>query len=320
MLQDQFSPKPVSVRVTPKPAELCLPTVKVVGKKVFKIVNSATHLLCFPVTHTPKITPVWDENQFGTSKIAIGQSNWLCLPSSKRIVPTPVDHHLCYIAKGHFRIPPGIKLFNQFSPKGFVPRIGPVAFHCNPVAKTITSTGQTVPITNPAAHVLCFRMAAARQPVPHVVQVTNQFGTGLLAPGQPNLFCLPSWKSLTGPPNMKVPQPPGLSHFTCYPVQELKSTQGYKPPPLLLQDQFAPKPVPVQVSMTPSELCLPTAKVVGKKVFKIINPVTHLLCFTVSQTPIVTPVFDQNQLGTAKIAIINSQWLCVPSTKKIVRP
>jgi hypothetical protein len=320
LLQDQFAPKPVPVRVSPVPAELCLPTAKVVGKKTYKIVNPVTHLLCFPVSQTPKISPVWDQNQFGTSVIKIGRTQWLCLPSSKRIVPVPVDHHLCYIAEGKYQIPPGVKLFNQFSPKGFVPKIGPVAFHCNPVAKTIPQTGQTFPITNPAAHLLCFRMAAARQPVPHVVQVANQFGSGQLIPGQPNLLCLPTWKSLHGPPNMKVPQPPGLSHFTCYPVKEVPGTAGYNPPPLLLQDQFAPKPVQVQVKPVPDELCLPTAKVVGKTTYPIINPITHLLCFPVTQTPILTPVFDQNQFGTSQIAIITTKWLCVPSTKKIIKP
>jgi hypothetical protein len=319
LLKDQFSAKPVPVQVSPVPAELCLPTVKVVGKKVFKIVNAATHLLCFPVTRTPKITPVWDKNQFGTSKITVGHTNWLCLPSSKRIVPTPVDHHLCYLAQGKYPIL-RVKLFNQFSPKGFVPKIGAVALHCNPVAKALPATGQTAPITNPAAHLLCFHMAAARQSVPHVVQVTNQFGSGLLVPGQPNLLCLPTWKSLRGPPKMKVPQPPGLSHFACYPVKELPGTSGYKPPPVLLQDQFALKPVPVQVRVVPAELCLPTAKVVGKTIYPIVNPIAHLLCFAVTPTPIITPVFDQNQFGTARIAILQTQWLCLPSAKKIVKP
>jgi hypothetical protein len=320
MLQDQFAPKPVAVEVSPVPAELCLPTVKVVGKKVFRIVNPVPHLLCFPVSQTPNITPVWDKNQFGTSKIAIGPTKWLCLPSNKRIVsPPPVDHHLCYLAHGAYRIPPGVKLFNQFSPKGFVPKIGPVILHCNPVAKTIVQTNQTFPITNQAAHLLCFRIFATRQPVPHLIQVSNQFGSGMLVPGQPNILCLPSWKGLRVPPKMTVPQPPGLSHFTCYPVHEAAGTGGFNPPPILLQDQFAPKPVQVGVKPEPVELCLPTKKTVGKAAYPIINPMAHLLCFAVTQTPRVTPVFDQNQFGTSRIAIIGTKWLCLPSTKKIIQ-
>jgi hypothetical protein len=318
MLKDEFSAKPVAVQVSTIPQELCLPTAKVVGKKVTKIVNHAAHLLCFDVTPTPKKPKVWDQNQFGTSAMAIGQTRWLCVPSKKTIVPPPVDHHLCYVATGKYPIPNGVELFNQFAPGGFRPKIGTVAFHCNPVAKTIIQTGQTFPITNPAAHLLCFHMTAPKQAT-HEVQVTNQFGTGTLVTGQPNLLCLPTWKSLTGPPNMKAPQPPGLSHFTCYPVKELPGTAGYNPPPILLQDEFAPKPVQVKVGSVPQELCLPTKKVIGTQVSPILNPITHLLCFPVSQTPIMSPVFDQNQFGTEPVTIVRTRWLCLPSTKKVIK-
>ena len=229
----------------------------------------------------------------------------------------PVDHQLCYTAAGKYKIPPNIELFNQFSPKGFTPKVGPVAIHCNPVIKTLP-TGQVFGVTNPAAHLLCFGISAAQQPTPEVV-VTNQFGSGTLIPGQPNLLCLPSWKSLTGPPKQSAPQPPGLSHFTCYPVQEVAGTAGYKPPPgIKLRDEFAKGPVAVRVSPIPQELCLPTKKIVGKTTSPIVNAITHLLCFPVTKTPIVSPIWDKNQFGTAKLAVQLTKWLCVPSTKKVV--
>lgn len=314
-LQDEFSSKPVPAQVSAIPQELCLPTKKVVGTKVTKIVNNSAHLLCFGVTPTPTKPRVWDQNQFGTSAMAIGKTRWLCVPSTKA---PAVSHHLCYAASGKYPIPRGVELFNQFEPRGFVPRIGAVALHCNPVQKILASTGQSFPIVNPAAHLLCFQMAAARQPE-REVQVTNQFGTGVLITGQPNLLCLPSWKGLAKRPDMKAPQPPGLSHFTCYQVQEVAGAAGYTVPPLLLKDEFAVKPVPVKVSATPQELCLPTKKVVGKKVFPIVNAATHLLCFPVSPTPIITPVFDQNQFGTEPVKVLRSRWLCLPSTKKILK-
>jgi len=324
LLQDEFagSAGPTQVQVSAIPQELCLPTAKTVGTKVTKIVNHAAHLLCFAVTPTPKKPKVWDQNQFGTSAMAIVRTKWLCLPSRKVIVPPPVDHHLCYAASGRFPIPAGVELFNQFARRGFRPKIGAVAFHCNPVVKIIANpTGgkQVFPITNPAAHLLCFHMAAGRQPR-HEVQVTNQFGTGLLITDQPDLLCLPSWKNIRKPPNMPVPQPPGLSHFTCYHVTQVAGTNGYQVPPgLTLKDQFAQKPVPVKVGPVPEQLCLPTKKVIGKKVFPIINPIAHLLCFPVSQTPIVTPVFDQNQFGTEAVKIRVSHWLCLPSTKMVIK-
>jgi hypothetical protein len=225
-----------------------------------------------------------------------------------------VDHQLCYtaVAKG-FKIPTNVSLVNQFSPRGFTPKISAVQLHCNPVAKTLP-TGQMFPITNPDAHLVCFKITATKQPTPTVI-VTNQFGQATLVPGQPNLLCLPSWKSLTGPTHKKPSQPPGLDHFTCYPVTV--SAGAYKPPPVLLQDQFSAAATKAQVTPVPAELCLPTQKTVGTHVYRIINPTLHLLCFPVTPTPVVPKVFDQNQFGTATISIRQTKWLCVPSTKQL---
>ena len=230
-----------------------------------------------------------------------------------------IDHQLCYTAtpQGTFKIP-RVTLKNQFSPNGFQPKIGPVALHCNPVAKTLPS-GKVFPINFPNDHLLCWSITAPAQPAP-LVKVANQFGVATLQPGQPNLLCLPTWKSLTAPPNMTPHQPPGLSHFTCYPVKVVSG--AYQPPPVLLQDEFARKPVPAQVSPVPAELCLPTEKIVGSRVYKILNTRWHLLCYPVSQTPIISPVFDQNQFvtsppGGVPITIQQTTALCVPSTKTI---
>jgi len=171
------------------------------------------------------------------------------------------------------------------------------------------------PITNPDAHLACFTITAPAQPTPTVI-VTNQFGSATLIPGQPDLLCLPSWKSLTGPPGKTPSQPPGLNHFTCYPVT--LASGSYNPPPVGLQDEFAPSPVSAQVNRVPTELCLPTEKIVGGVDYPIINPTTHLLCFPVSQTPIRPQVWDQNQFGTAVVAIRATNSLCLPSTKQIV--
>jgi hypothetical protein len=227
-----------------------------------------------------------------------------------------VDHQLCYpaTAKG-FKIPKQVVLEDQFSPKGFQPEIGPLAFNCNPTVK-ILPTGQEFKITHPNDHLACFKIAPpTAQPTP-TVQVTNQFGTAVLVPGQPNLLCLPSWKSLTGPPGKPAAQPPGLSHFTCYPVR-VKSG-AYQPPAVMLQDEFASAPINAKINPVPAELCLPTEKIVAKHTYPVVNAAEHLLCFPVSQMPIRTPVYDQNQFGTATVTIGQVSWLCVPSTKKAV--
>ena len=228
----------------------------------------------------------------------------------------PVDHQLCYNAYGsQFQIPTGIRLINQFSPNGFVPVItSTVTVHCNPVQKT--ANGVVYPITNPNGHLACYPITASTQPTPTVL-VTNQFGSATLVPSQPNLLCVPSWKSLTGPPGRSPTTPPNLNHFTCYPVKV--ASGAYKPPPIQLQDEFASGPVSAAVNPVPSDLCLPTEKVLPDgQYFPIINPTLHLLCFQVTQTPIVSQVWDENQFGTSPMAIISTKWLCAPSTKTVV--
>ncbi len=231
------------------------------------------------------------------------------------VVVAKLDHQLCYTAtaKG-FQIPTGVVLKNQFNPKGFAVRIGPAVLHCNPVEKIIP--GAKFPITNPAAHLACFKIAAPQQSLPQV-NVTNQFGTADLSVGQPRLLCLPSWKRIVGPPVTKLAQPPGLGHFTCYPV---KVTQGayHVPSGIMLKDEFTPKPVNVTVSTTPVLLCVPTLKFInGANRSPYINKL-HLLCFPVSKTPIKPQVFDKNQFGTAAVRIGHTTLLCLPSTKTII--
>ena len=240
-------------------------------------------------------------------------------PASHHLAQTfQTDHQLCYVAAaagpGITLPPPGsITLENQFG--RFKPTLSRADQHCNPVEK-ILPDGQHFPITNPSAHLLCWKITAGTTKQPPVT-VTNQFGAGTLSLGDASQLCLPTWKSLTGPPRKKPNQPPGLNHFTCYPVS--LQGGGYQPPPIMLQDEFAPQPVPAQVNPVPQELCLPTQKTVltTGKVYKIINPAMHLLCFQVSPTPFL-PAWDENQFGMSKVNILHTQWLCLPSTKKII--
>jgi len=129
-----------------------------------------------------------------------------------------VDHQLCYTAAGKFAPPAGskVRLINQFNPNGFVPIIShALALHCNPVIKTVHTVTGAIRVfkpTNPRAHLACLPIAlpaGTTTPVKKVL-VTNQFGSATLFLKQPNLLCLPSWKSMTGPPNLK----PTLSKYS----------------------------------------------------------------------------------------------------------
>jgi len=242
-----------------------------------------------------------------------------------------VDHQLCYTASATgFKIPPAgsVRLVDQFAPNGIVPiRIAPLTINCNPVVKTVTTAAggkKVTPITNPNAHLACFPIGTKTQPT-KTVRIVNQFGTGFLQVGQPRILCLPSWKSLTGPPKEKTAQPPGLNHFTCYSVTYLPGSAPFRVPGAVsLRDEFAPKSVPVTVDVAkPVLLCLPTEKIIvtsaGTKTYPIINSAEHLLCFVVSKTPIKSPVFDLNQFGNGKVTINQTSMLCLPSTKTVIK-
>jgi hypothetical protein len=233
------------------------------------------------------------------------------------------DHQLCYGAApvGHGITLPlagDVTLHNQFG--SFSPVFGSPKpdLHCNPVEK-ILPNGQRFGITNPSAHLLCWQISGDTTTKPPV-EITNQFGSAYLTLDPANLLCLPSWESLTGPPAKAPRQPPGLSHYTCYPVQQVTSG-GYTAPALKLKDEFAPRPVPATVtSFTPGELCVPTTKTVvtptGPKVYPAVSGASPLLCFGVTKTPAKTPVFDQNQFTGpgAQISITKTLELCAPST------
>jgi hypothetical protein len=229
--------------------------------------------------------------------------------------PPKLSHQLCYTstAKGFLKIPkPGtVRLINRFSPNGFLPKVGPAVLNCNPVKK-ILPTGAVFPITYPAGHLACFGISGfPAQPAP-ATTVVNQFGTATLLLRQPKLLCLPTWKSLTGPPKAPTVQPPYLDHFTCYPIV---ATRGkFMPPAVMLQDEFTSKPVSVDVKAVPTQFCLPTVKIIGKlPPNPIVHPHGSLVCFPVGQTPIKPTVWDLNQFGRAVVTIHKTALLCLPS-------
>jgi hypothetical protein len=241
--------------------------------------------------------------------------------------PAGLDHFLCYDASipagvpGFLQVPVRVRLKNQFAPAPFPVKVNPVPnLHCNPTVKIVpTATGalKTYPITHPKAHLLCFPITAPKQPTP-LVLVRNQFGKATLQVGQPSSLCLPTWKNLAAPPPQV--QPPGLDHFTCYPVTYAPGTKTTFHPPagVQLQDQFSPAgPVPVQV-LDPSMLCLPTTKIVGSTKFPPARPNAHLMCFNVTPTPFPPSVLDQNQFGASPVNINATRFLCLPSFKTIV--
>jgi len=245
---------------------------------------------------------------------------------SAAVQPKGLDHFLCYAASTdpagpQFQPPKPIRLVNQFAPNGFRAKVSPVPNgHCNPAEKVVmTAAGPVVtPITHPKAHLLCFPITAPVQPT-NVVAVRNQFGRSKMVVGQPDSLCLPTWKNLKKPP--PTAQPPGLDHFTCYPVDYAPGAKPFQPPnDVRVKDQFTPasaEPLQVQVG-APRQLCVPTTKIIPGAEFPPQHPDAHLLCFDVTQTPIMSPVNDQNQFGAAPVNITATKFLCLPTFKTVV--
>ena len=224
------------------------------------------------------------------------------------------QHYLCYgatITKG-FKVPPGIRLVNALAPNGFVPVVGPANLHCNPALKDVP-TGR-FPITNPTWHFLGWQIKAT-QPSATVV-ASNQFGTATLVTASPTELLVPSWKSLTGKPNQTPNAPPGEDHYTCYPVKYAPNSSPYvAPSPVLVQDEFSPGALTKVTVGRPTVLCVPTEKILPTGGVSPINdPSLNYVCFKVSPTPIITPVFDQNQFGQGKVTIKTTKTLCLPTT------
>ena len=273
-------------------------------------VMQATNIMTIPPIGTPYTgeTGIPLKNSSGTVVACV---------VSARHTPS-IDHFLCYQAKTipsslapGFKPPASVTLANQLNTVGFSAKPVAVTTHCNPVQKTLPS-GQVTPVSNPAAHLLCWSITTSVQPAAKVV-VNNQFGTAQLNVGQPKTLCLPSWKRLKVPPKMTPNQPPALDHLTCYPVSYVPGTPpfGQIPPFVNLKDQFGSYKVKVGV---PTVLCVPTQKTVNSAVFPITNSIDHLLCFAVSALKSAKP-FDQNQFGTGQLSLSKVTSLCLQSEK-----
>ena len=238
----------------------------------------------------------------------------------------PLDHMLCYHVRATgFKPITGVLLKNFIQPNPFMPKVGSVATHCNPATKVVrlvTGGVNTYKMQNPNAHLLCWTISFQFQSVP--VNISNQFGKAIMmtSPG-PKSLCLPTWKKRTGPPGMKLVQPPRLDHFTCYGLSVIKGQYGFKIPlSVKVQDEFnMPKFTTLKLGIADT-LCVPTTKVYHNAVYppQSQNDLS-LVCFPSSKTPYWKSFWDQNQFGTGKVfptkptlATTPFEELCLPTT------
>ena len=228
-----------------------------------------------------------------------------------------LDHFLCYnsTAKG-FKVPAGVQLMNQLQPSKFRPKIGATAALCNPANKVVRVAGKTNAYlaTHPKSHLQCWAISYPFKPVSEVL--INQFGQGEMKVHAPISLCVPSWKSLTGPPTNKQVEPTNLDHFTCYPLTQIVGAYGFRVPAVVkVEDEFSfPKYTTVKVG-TGNFLCVPTWKYVGTTVYKpqAAND-KSLMCFPVSTPPIRKIVWTKNQFGRGTVyPTAKGEELCLPT-------
>ena len=254
--------------------------------------------------------------------------------------PVGLNHFLCYGATTDpavgpgFTVPPGVTVVNPLTPAGgfgpFLPGAA-VTFdrHCNPAVKTLVvaktkKVKATFPILNTGWHLSCFTVTNPVPPVVPTATVKNQFGQAALALQPPSDLCAPTQKSLQSATSLEPTGGIQPDHLTCYPVTyATATTKPFKVPAadlVTVQDEFATGPQTVQV-LAPETLCVPTEKILPTgKVYAVANPKANLLCFGVTPTQVISPVWDSNQFGVSPVVIPsppNDERLCLPSTVKL---
>lgn len=211
-LSDQFDPRLGGPRFAAiqgykthcNPVEKTIPT-----GQTFPPANPAAHLGCWGVkANAPNPHPfmtVLVENQFGNGRLRIIAMKELCLPTWKNETqpqfPTPteppgLDHFTCYRVayqgQPRFTPPAAVTLRDQFGELINVP-VGDPYQLCLPAEKTHWPNQPPSQVTNPEAHLLCFKVDrnVARNPF-----IKNQFGLFRVQTGQTRGLCLPSYKVL----------------------------------------------------------------------------------------------------------------------------
>jgi hypothetical protein len=211
-----------------------------------------------------------------------------------------LDHYTCYPAIGSKFTEKVVKLSDQFETKDT--RVLAPTGLCAPTDKN----GEG--IVDRTAHLVCHNIRdVPGQPAfqPRTVAVTNQFTGGtrhILKVNSVASLCLPSLKSLDGPPPATAPLP-NISHYKCYVV--VQQSPAFTARRVSLQDQFQTSQ---PLAFSPTRLCNP----VSKNDEPIITQ-EHLVCY-----PIRWRAFTRHQLGSLRLEDQMRRTLCVPSTKEII--
>jgi hypothetical protein len=145
--------------------------------------------------------------------------------------------------------------------------------------------------------------------------VTNQFGADQeWVVKNPVLLLLPAWKQYVNGEPTGLDHPSGLDHYLCY--------EAISGPPVgldgvILMDQFQLQQVTVG---DPMLLCNPADKIVPEDGLPIYDRENHLACYDISPhepLPFTIHVVANDQFGDSQFVILENQFLCAPSEKRI---
>ena len=223
------------------------------------------------------------------------------------------DHFKAYNVTGPpLPVPIDVVLEDQFGQMQGV--VDQVRMFSPPVEKFLP-TGGISPIYHPENHLAWYPFQGTAEE--RTLLVTNQFGTDQeWVVKDPVYLLLPSWKLyVNGLPTGLAP-PSGLDHYLCYNV-----VSG---PPVgldgvMLTDQFHQELVTVGA---PRVFCNPADKIVPDDGLPIYDNENHLACYDIAPhaMPFPLEVWANDQFGDMMFMVLENEFLCVPSTKKIKPP
>lgn len=214
-LGDQFASAWARVFV---PVRLCNPVKKIphttnVPPSDIRYPDAHLKLYLIHPSEQPVTRRVRVRNQFGAQTLKVFDAQVLAVPASKvleqpttGVLPPPpvqLDHFKCYRVVGKEINNTFVDLEDQFGLQPGVQVLQPFGL-CNPTYKFHPSRpsaptagqGTFTPITRPRAHLVCYKIKGEPIETPKPVYTNDQFKAAALDPGDADLLCVPSLKTV----------------------------------------------------------------------------------------------------------------------------
>jgi len=240
----------------------------------------------------------------------------LALPGNVAHVQPLHDHFKAYNVTGPpLPVPIDVLLVDQFveDPPGVQGVVERLSMFSPPVEKILPG-GEVSPIVNFEDHLMWYNLVGPVDEPQRTLLVTNQFGTDQeWVVKNPILLLLPSWKVQVNGAPTGHPAPADVDHYLCY---EVISGPPVGLDGVTLTDQFHQEFVTVG---DPMVFCNPVDKVLPDDGVGIYDNENHLACYDISPhlLPIPLEVWALDQFDGSIFNVLENQYLCVPSTKKI---